>query len=178
LLKQPEGSGEHLGCVADLAGCVAGVNGSAAAVYPDREGEVMNFIWYHADHGLSEEHLRQAERELVKHGYGLHVLNFPVETPAPSDLYGPAAGDSPVLDSEVQMIRRGERRGASRMVARPSRPWHSITVVGLVEMDKTLVFTAYGGPIAPREPWDTSMTPAERRESEEFWAEHALAVGA
>jgi hypothetical protein len=137
----------------------------------------VKFIWHHADHGLADEHLRQAERELVRAGHGLHVLNFSVEVPVRSALYGPAAGDSPVSDGDAVMVRRGERRGLSRMVARPCRPWHSLTVVGVVELDTVHVFTAYGGPIAPREPWDSSMTAQEQGESAEFWAEHALALG-
>jgi len=38
-----------------------------------------------------------------------------------------------------------------------------------------VLYTAYGGPVAPREPFDRSLDEEAKAESEKFWAEHALA---
>lgn len=38
----------------------------------------------------------------------------------------------------------------------------------------TILYTAFGGPLAPREPGDPDLPAEERAESEAFWAEHAL----
>ncbi len=52
-----------------------------------------------------------------------------------------------------------------------------LSLVGLVSADgEATIFTAYGGPLALREPGDASMTTdGERAESKSFWAVHALA---
>ena len=40
-----------------------------------------------------------------------------------------------------------------------------------------MLFTAFGGPLAPREPGDPDMTDAkEIAESKKFWSEHALSI--
>ena len=36
------------------------------------------------------------------------------------------------------------------------------------------LYTCYGGPCAPREPGDTSLSDEERAESLAFWLQHAL----
>lgn len=38
----------------------------------------------------------------------------------------------------------------------------------------TALFTAYGGPIAPREPLDPNIPPSELVASVRFWKKHAL----
>lgn len=135
----------------------------------------------HADHGISEAHLRAV----------LHVLSldardesvFVRSTTLPpelegikSALYGPAAGDPPVLHDEAYLEVRGDREGPSRLVRRLQRATRLMTVIGRGSRDGHLdIFTAYGGPPALREPWDPTLTPSEKEDAEAFWAEHALA---
>lgn len=134
--------------------------------------------WYHKDHALTPKHEAAAEAALREGGPGFRIVQVPVEDPLPSALYGPAAGDQPVTDAFAKMQTRGDRPQPSRMVQRPSRPSNTMTVIGKVNEDGTVeVYTAYGGPLAPREPGDPSLSPEEKAESEKFWAEHALATG-
>jgi hypothetical protein len=43
-------------------------------------------------------------------------------------------------------------------------------------LDGVVLYTAYGGKCAPREPGDTSLNDEQRLESQAFWSEHALAA--
>jgi hypothetical protein len=51
----------------------------------------------------------------------------------------------------------------------------TVTVIGGPD-DKgsVILYTAFGGPSALREPWDPGLTEEERYESQRFWSEHAL----
>ena len=70
---------------------------------------------------------------------------------------------------------RGGRAWASRLCRRPAVRTRQVTVIaGPHGAEPCVCFTAYGGPRAPREPWDAPD--AEREASLAFWAEHALAV--
>ena len=93
-------------------------------------------------------------------------------------LYGPLMGDSPICDEEIVMEKRLDRKGPSRMISRPMRPTDHVTVIaGPHEGDACILYTAFGGLLAPKEPWDNFSSEEERKESEEFWAEHALSRG-
>lgn len=94
-------------------------------------------------------------------------------------LYGPIVGDPPVAESEVRYIIRGARRCTSRVVERPTRTTRTLTVIaGPHDGHPCVLYTAYGGPQAPREPGDTMIsTWKEIVEAREFWAEHALSAG-
>lgn len=124
-----------------------------------------------------------------------HVMN---------GLYGPSCGDAPVPESEVYYARRGDRAWTSRMTRMPARPTRFVRVIaGPHDGHVCVLFTAYGVaskdmPAAPKEPEDlvaqmqalalTELTPmhdeeAEKlrnqlRESQRFWADHALATEA
>jgi hypothetical protein len=37
-----------------------------------------------------------------------------------------------------------------------------------------MLYTAFGGPLAPKEPGDPTLKDSEREESEKFWSQHAL----
>ena len=95
----------------------------------------------------------------------------------PCGLYGPVMGDAPVTDSEVTMEVRGDRKGPSRVVNKPTRPGHVFTVIaGPDEFGhECVLYTVYEGPQAPREPWDPGMNAEQKAESVAFWAQHALA---
>lgn len=48
--------------------------------------------------------------------------------------------------------------------------------LGPDEQDQLNCYTAFGGPLAPKEPGDPTLKPEERAKSEAFWREHALAA--
>ena len=93
------------------------------------------------------------------------------------DLYGPAAGDDPVPESEVFYMRRGDRPNMSRMVNRPKRLTRFITVIGGPYQGKPCVlYTVFGGPYALREPNDPTLKPEDVEVCKTFWKDHALVI--
>lgn len=128
----------------------------------------------HLDHGLTD-----AQREYLgglEVSPGDAVVVKTIELPAelgevPCALYGPTMGDDPVPESEVEYAVRGDRKGESRLVARPARMTNKVTVIaGPHDGMRDVLFTAFGGPAAPREVFE-----CDDDESREFWKEHALA---
>lgn len=92
-------------------------------------------------------------------------------------LYGPAMGDEAVSENRVQYQIRNGRRCASRvLIEGVARPTRTLTVIaGPAGDDSCVLYTAYGGPSAPREPGDTTIpNGAEWEQSRDFWREHAL----
>ena len=85
----------------------------------------------------------------------------------------PRRGDAPVVG---RPLVRGTRKGPSSVCDRAPRLSRLVTVIGGLHKGECILFTAYGGPAAPREPWDESLSAEERGASEAFWAEHALSV--
>lgn len=134
----------------------------------------------HLDHGLGDDH---AAWLLVQFADRSSFFVETIELPAHlsslrSALYGPLAGDEPIGDVEVTRQCRGGRAGLSRMVERPSRETRLVTVIAGPDDDGAIVmYTAYGGPCAPREPFDASLVGEAKAESEAFWSVHALATG-
>ena len=51
---------------------------------------------------------------------------------------------------------------------------NEITIGVCLENGKYYIFTAFRGPLAPKEPGDPRCSDAERPEAEAFWAKHAL----
>jgi hypothetical protein len=143
-----------------------------------RRGDMKITKDSHVDHNLTEEHL-----EFIKERFG-HLEEFFIETvevplhlpPLPCGLFGPLMGDEPVAEHEVSYVRRGDRPGESRIVQRDVRRVRQMTVIGGPHEGAIIMFTAYGGPCAPREPWDESLPDEEREESVTFWKVHALAA--
>jgi len=130
----------------------------------------------HVDHGLSPEQLsyllaRFADRD----AFFIETIELPPELgTVPCDLLGPLVGDDPVLEHEVTYMARGARTWKSRtkMVSQP-RSSRLITVIaGPHDGQPCVLFTAYGGPLAPQEPDDPGCKDVEA--SKAFWAEHAL----
>jgi hypothetical protein len=92
-------------------------------------------------------------------------------------LCGPAMGDPPVVEDQVQYRARSGRAWPSRTVACPLRPTRTLTIVaGPHGGDDLVLFTCHGGPPAPQEINDPNLTPADLAASIAFWNEHALAV--
>lgn len=49
-------------------------------------------------------------------------------------------------------------------------------VMGDAVVTPCVLFTVFGGPMAPRELFDPTLPASERSESERFWSEHALST--
>lgn len=96
--------------------------------------------------------------------------------PLECGLHGPIMGDEPISETEVTYAVRGKRCTASRFIDRPKRPTRQVTVIaGEHDGRQCVLFTAFGGPSAPREPGDSTLKSWEEVcESRKFWAEHAL----
>lgn len=133
--------------------------------------------FFHADHSLTQAHKDfLVERFSTKTGFFLETIEMPEALPSlPCGLHGPLMGDEPIQDSETTMKARGERPGLSRRVNRANRPSRLLSAIGGIHEGKMWFFTAYGGPVAPKEVYDTEEG-AERKASEEFWADHALGL--
>lgn len=134
----------------------------------------------HLDHGLSPEHMAWLtaalnERIAAGEAEGVSVHTFTI----PPSLPGLHTALRACLPRRGRWERRGDRAWLSRVVDKPMRWTRKCTaVVGPHEGDAHVLYTAYGGPAAPREPGDPSLTDAtERAASEAFWSHHALAIG-
>lgn len=128
----------------------------------------------HLDHGLTEAQMNYImEKYQDRDGFFIDTFELPKELGSvPCGLHGPATGDEPVLDSECRMEIRGSRPWHSRVCDRPTRPTQTMTVIaGPHDSHPCVLYTAFGGPLAPREPGDPAC---DKAESEAFWAEHAL----
>lgn len=139
----------------------------------------------HVDHGLPTETLRyvvetvEAERAAaLGAGLVIHTVTLPERfAPVPCSLVGPATGHEPVSDDRVRYEPRPPREYPSRLVEHPPVPTREVTIiVGEHEGDPAVLFTAFGGPLAPREPGDPTLPEEQRAEAEAFWREHALAT--
>lgn len=128
----------------------------------------------HLDHGLTDA---QVEYLLTLSVSEATVVVKTIELPhelgtVPCGLHGPAMGDEAVPEGEVSYAVRGERKGKSRLVAREPRQTRLVTVVaGSYDGYRDVLFTAFGGPQAPREPFED-----DGDEAREFWASHALSA--
>jgi hypothetical protein len=135
----------------------------------------------HLDHGLTPDHVAWLlERFAARSGFFLETVELPWYLgPLTCGLHGPIMGDEPVPEGEVNYARRGNRSGESRMCDRPARETRLVTVIAGPHGDEPCVlYTAFGGPSAPREPWDAGIkTDSEREASVLFWEAHALSAG-
>ena len=137
-------------------------------------GRIMAMTVYHSDHGVDQNLLTWALAQVSAPGFFLTTVEIPVEFGDLSNsLHGPASGDAPVAENDVTYVQRSADRPLSRMVARPVRATRLLTVIG-IQGESPVVFTAYGGPAAEREPGDPSLSADEKAASAAFWAEHAL----
>ena len=131
----------------------------------------------HLDHTLTSAHIAFIlDRFGDRTGFFLETVALPDGLdPLPCGLHGPLLGDKPVHEEECSYEVRGQRAGASRLCARPARLVRTLTVIaGPYEGEPCVLYTAFGGPAAPREPWDTDLDDEGRAASRAFWAEHAL----
>jgi len=127
----------------------------------------------HLDHGLSDEQLawllaRAEEHLLLYQAYTDDppppVLTLTLTLPeslgtVPCGLHGPAMGDAPLLEGDVTYAKRGQRGGQSRLCARPPQQVRKVSLIaGEHDGHRWVLYTAFGGPIAPREPFDLDET--------------------
>lgn len=132
----------------------------------------------HTDHALTAAHVAFVLAAFGERDrFFLETVELPADLPGlPCDLHGPAMGDAPVPDAECRSEVRGTRAGPSRICDREPRTTRTLTAIGGVHNGECILFTAFGGPAAPREPWDPSLTGSAFAESVDFWAAHALSV--
>ena len=133
----------------------------------------------HLDHGLDMAVVALiAKRFSERSAFFIETFEIPEGLPGIlCGLHGPIVGDAPVEDAEVVFEVRGDRGGPSRLCARPTRPTRTVTVIAGPHLDEPCVlYTAFGGPLAPHEPWE-HLAPEDRVKSEAFWREHALSRG-
>lgn len=132
----------------------------------------------HLDHNLTFGHLKLIlETFGTSEGFSIQTLELPPGLELPCGLHGPIMGDMPVSADEVVLGHRGNRTTVSRLVVRGTRPWSTATVImGPDDRGQTVLYTVYGGPVAPREPDDAGLSEIERLESQAFWADHALST--
>jgi len=134
---------------------------------------------FHADHGILDVHKAVISDIFEKKGEGFlaTTVELPAECPdLLSGIHGPSVGDAPVPSSEVHWATRGQRKGLSRLCHRAPRPTRLMTVIGIREGGHVKVFTAYGGPLAPREITDATLPADAAEEACAFWAVHALSA--
>ena len=129
----------------------------------------------HLDHHISTDQLAHLlERFAGRDAHFVETVELPPELgTVPCGLHGPTMGDPPITRADWE--RRPGRAYASRLVERPKRPSRLVTVVaGPHDGHPCVLYTAYGGPRAPREVADPTMPDHELAESVHFWSEHAL----
>jgi hypothetical protein len=144
----------------------------------------------HLDHGLQTSHVRFLLEKLGdRDAFFLTTLELPGDLPGLScALRGPAVGLPPVPDALVELRCRPGRSYPSRMLRkdlgqdsgthplwRPVLTRQMTVIAGPGLGLPCVLYTAFGGPAAPREPADPSLPEAERAASVAFWSEHALA---
>ena len=91
-------------------------------------------------------------------------------------------GDPPIHDNHSDVYfesRGGGRNYNSKMLPGEHRTTRMITAIARPhkETGRPFLITAFGGPLAPKEPNDPTLRDEEREESEAFWSQHALLDG-
>jgi len=134
----------------------------------------------HTDHALTPAHLAWIVETFGDlDAFAIRTVTMPAHlSDLPCALHGPCVGGLPILERDVFYRKRGERVGESRMVVGESRPSRWLTVIVGPHDGEIILFTAFGGPMAPREPFDPALAdrPDEHAESVAFWGAHALAT--
>jgi hypothetical protein len=145
----------------------------------------------HNDHGINSKQLALVQECLTqipqKDGFFIQEIEIPdTAGPVICGLYGPVMGDEPIDNEDVAMIRRGNRPYKDRTVCRPFRLSNIVQVIGIKATRQYMsnaravaevhynLFTVFGGPLAPKNPNDLSLTNDEIEEARSFWAVHAL----
>ena len=132
----------------------------------------------HLDHNLTAAQVAHVLAHFAdRSAFFCETFEIPRELGGvPCGLYGPLLGDPPVGDAEVTLACRGTRTWTSRLVARPMRSFQTVVVIGGPhDGHPCILYTIYGGPLAPQEPGDPGCK--DPAASAAFWRDHALALG-
>jgi hypothetical protein len=138
----------------------------------------------HVDHGLTASQLIFiCKRFQDRRAFFIEELELPKDLGTVAcALYGPAMGDDPITEDEVVYRVREGRKWTSRMAAphvfhaKRRRSRKIVVIGGPNDNDECVLYTAYGGPLAPREPGDLTISSWEELlSSRKFWSEHCLA---
>lgn len=133
----------------------------------------------HLDHNLSESIINfLSEMFADRDEFFIETVELPEELgTVPCGLHGPLMGDYPVSETEVYYASRNGRDGKSRLVRRATRQVRQVSVIaGPTDDEACVLYTAFGGPVSPREPFDVSLKDdvSALAESRKFWSTHAL----
>ena len=148
---------------------------------PHARRNPREFVVYHADHGITPEQMEWIKSQIVAANpstFFIQEIQIPAELGTVRNaMYGPAAGDPPVPESAVSYRPRGDRPWSDRVVKWPTRPVNYVQAIGTPDRDdpnKIVLFTVYGGPLAPQNPDDPGCrdVPAAKK----FWSQHALSL--
>lgn len=130
----------------------------------------------HLDHGVTTAQLAWVLQQLgERDAFFIETLTLPEHLgTVPCGLYGPLMGDEPVETGTVGRTR-APRTWTSRCVQRPVRQVREVSVIaGPHEGAPCVLYTIYGGPVAPQEPGDPGCRDVGA--SQAFWAQHALST--
>lgn len=141
----------------------------------------LEFVVYHADHGIKPEQMDWIKSQISAANpktFFIQEIQIPAELGSVRNaMYGPAAGDPPVPESQVSYRPRGDRPWSDRVVSWPTRPVNYVQAIGSPDRDdpnKIVLFTVYGGPLAPQNPDDPSCRDVDGARN--FWSQHALSL--
>jgi hypothetical protein len=144
---------------------------------------IINADGTHLDHGLSSAVVEYILNKYNnKNEFFIDTFTLPEHLGTlECALRGPIMGDSPIDEEHVHYTTRGNRTYASRMICRFGYGVLATTQVTVIagphDGHACVLYTAFGGPLAPKEPKDqTIKNEQEQSESNAFWAQHALAV--
>lgn len=119
----------------------------------------------HLDHALTEAQTAHLLATFAdRTAFFIATIELPLELgTVPCGLHGPIMGDPPLAELEVTHAVRGDRAWKSRLVDRAARQVRTVTVIaGPHAGEPCVLYTAFGGPLAPQEPGDV------RRQLEEL----------
>lgn len=130
----------------------------------------------HLDHGLTPEQVAHVVSLFAdRSAFFIETIELPESLgTARCDLYGPLVGLPAVPESEVRYEKRGARTWESRLIecAYPRTSRMVTVIAGPHDGEPCIVYTMYGGPLAPQEPGDPGCKDVDA--SREFWSKHAL----
>ena len=130
----------------------------------------------HMDHNLNPAQVKFLEEQIAGiQQFCIKTVELPTSLGTlPCALHGPLMGDTPVGEDEVSYEVRGDRPGASRLCNREQRQVKQLSFIVGPHGNEVVLYTAFGGPVSPREPFDPGLDETGKAESESFWAQHAL----
>lgn len=140
----------------------------------------MKFEVYHQDHGVTLDQMDwvQSCLEAMNLYIGFFIREIPLPPSlgtVPCGLHGPIMEDAPIDDEQIVYWQRGDRPYVDRCIDRPVREVSYVQAIGVMREDGScLLYTVYGGPLAPMNPEDQGCP--DREASLAFWADHALSI--